>query len=302
MKRELRDTLYTLPALLSLAHVFPQFATTFATLTEEQEQLVNDLFNRITFQPTERKDAFKFTTHGERGNYSPLQSLLDCILAAQPQSHQAHCPIRIIIYDKQMADSVENEAPIKPDLLGCKPSILGEVTGKDPLRIKWSEVELVLEVKDSWPEMLAQTAVYARAMLNEGSRWFAPALMFNHRSKSIRFGFPSRVGLYTTTELFLTQQADLEILVRALWSFQSSRASDVGIDPFAPIFNSKLHFFLPCGTNGSCSWWSVEAVITRRACVRGRAPHTFQVVRVLTSEEVLANQIANLGISRYVVA
>ncbi|KAF8305821.1 hypothetical protein DL93DRAFT_2065954, partial [Clavulina sp. PMI_390] len=94
-------------------------------------------------------------------------------------------------YDREITDGVDGAPNLKPDLIG-----LMEAKAFHPEeRAPWSALDVVVEVEESWPELVAQAGTYARALLNAHPiRTYALIIGYNHVEGEVRFLFFHRGG------------------------------------------------------------------------------------------------------------
>ncbi|KAF9509539.1 hypothetical protein BS47DRAFT_1301325, partial [Hydnum rufescens UP504] len=87
-------------------------------------------------------------------------------------------------------DSVDGAHAVKPDLILARRKELGENE-----RVRWRDVDVAVEVKRDWPDLVTQAATYARALLYSNStRWFSLMIGVNHKMRQARFMFFHRGG------------------------------------------------------------------------------------------------------------
>ncbi|KAF9516768.1 hypothetical protein BS47DRAFT_1291920, partial [Hydnum rufescens UP504] len=87
-------------------------------------------------------------------------------------------------------DSVEGAHALKPDLILTRRTELGENE-----RVRWRDVDVVIEVKKDWSDLITQAATYGRALLySNWTRQFALVLGVKYKSQRARFMFFHRGG------------------------------------------------------------------------------------------------------------
>ncbi|KAJ7224247.1 hypothetical protein GGX14DRAFT_649174 [Mycena pura] len=224
----------------------------------------------------EREQWARGAYHKEKDSYDDIVKFLNsCVKAgAKALSDEAlqgtwYQNLTFVKYDKVMGDGVGDAPPLKPDI--------GGVNDKKPaLTLYWSpsdgldkaRMQLPVEVKDEWSELIAQAATYGRSLFSANpSRVFALVFGVNHRTKTLRFLLFHRGGLTTHTEFRLdTPEGRAEILRVIMTILLWSEAQHAG---FISTSND-LHHLLPVSSE-SHTKGTVTNVIHHSDCVRGRA-------------------------------
>ena len=99
--------------------------------------------------------------------------------------------MRIRLCDREMLASIEGAHPVKPHLILTRHKKLGSKE-----RVTWRDVDVAIEVKSEWQNLVLQGATYAPALVY--SNWmltFALVIGINHKSRGIRFMFFHRGGV-----------------------------------------------------------------------------------------------------------
>ena len=149
---------------------------------------------------------------------------------------------------------------------GAVPESKSKGTKSDPQGV---HVEIVVEVKGQWPELVSQAATYARSQFAANtSRTFVLVLGFNHSQKTMRFMLYHRSGVTATTEIELDTLAGrkdfMKIFLRILsWTSHT----DAGFPAYTEGVN---YFFREEGRTGYSVWRIVQPFF-RADCVSGRA-------------------------------
>jgi hypothetical protein len=209
---------------------------------------------------------------GKRKFYKPLCSLLNGILEAFKgtpiaSARHYHDSLSFSVYDRPTMEGVDNVASLKPDGVGTHMEIVANQ------RIYWHQAELVVEVKDSWPHMITQSATYARCLLAaRKNRWFVLVIAFNHKKTEARFCFYHRAGLMLTSALNLRNEEGFRTFVRgvigiALWPDAAAAGMDISRDDH--------YFMLP-----HAGLYRIATVFCDRRCVRGRATRVYRLEKV----------------------
>ncbi|ETW78925.1 hypothetical protein HETIRDRAFT_104255 [Heterobasidion irregulare TC 32-1] len=181
---------------------------------------------------------------GERDSYLPLNTLLAKAL------------------------EVDGKGKLKPDLTGCLRKL------KPMEKVPWREIEVGIEVKDDWLELLKQANTYGRSMLEEGSRWYALVIAVNHRTSEARFCWYTRLGLFLTPALDLTKKEGLTTFVGGIFGLAACDRERAGNDPCQVMLERTLHFLIP---PPAPTFWRWSKTFCRRICVRGRATHVYRI-------------------------
>ena len=231
----------------------------------------------------------------EREIYIPLQDLLNDILAIIPEHlRKGTCyeKLRFAIY-----------RPVKDLFDGCgklQPALVGSLV--EAIIKEWFDVEIAVEVKNSWADLQKQASTYGRAMLEQCLRWFSVVIGFNHASQQFRMIWYTREGSFQTRRLSYRSSDDLTVFVRGLVGLALASASDIGKELFKsrrdtillslPVIPKRLSMHPSPLT--SCMW-QVDAIFCQRICVLGRATHVYRVVlhdaSIVAIEKVFARNV-----------
>ena len=137
-------------------------------------------------------------------------------------------------------------------------------------------INLPVEVKDDWKDIVAQAATYARCMFGASPlRTFALVLAFNHSTNTLRFLVFHRGGLTASDECNTAEPGGLEGIARlfltlALWR-TAEEAGAVG------CCNDET-YLLPADKEGETHVSAaVDTVLFRSLCIRGRATLVFRL-------------------------
>ena len=206
---------------------------------------------------------------GERDHYPSFLKLLDDtfrtardVLGSNAGSH--YNTLRFSTYDRETADGIDGAHALKPDLVGCDEDI------PSSRKVFWREIRIPVEVKDSWSDMVAQAATYARCMFAASSgRQYALIITLHHPSSEVRFLFFHRGGLTSSPIFDLKTKDGFAMFVAAMAGLAAVNDQvSGGMDD--SVNNSQI--YLPVG-----GLWRVENWLFNGNCVRGRAT---QVVRI----------------------
>lgn len=214
--------------------------------------------NKLTWNPCLDPSA-------ERPFYVPFANMLNRII----DSYTAKCAdavgilrgLRFSVYDREMADRVEDSAPLKPDIVGCKFSVKSDRAHK----VCWNEVMVPGELKSNWKDMILQSGTYARAVFDSrANRTFVVTIAYNHQSGELRFLFFHRGGLVMTPVLKICENADdFSKFVHGICGMLSwPTLEKAGMLPY----RNDRDFFL-----GRHGLWQVDDTMCKRVQIRGRA-------------------------------
>jgi Fungal protein kinase len=208
-------------------------------------------------------------TAPEVTHYAPFTWLLNEVLEVSreqlPESN-IHRHLRFFTYNQEMTEGVDKDSPLKPDIVGCK------CLNLNAKELSWSEAEICVEVKKSWPGLILQASTYARCMFaHQPQRLFVTVIHFNHSKMGVRFGFYSRKGLAVTPELDLSEKAGFAAFIRGVVGIYSwTKQPRAGID----TTRTETSFTIPkMGILG------ISKTLCDRRCVRGRATRVYLFVK-----------------------
>ncbi|GJJ08913.1 hypothetical protein Clacol_003133 [Clathrus columnatus] len=102
------------------------------------------------------------TVSEEEEHYQPfverLNAIKDSLADRGYMKNSIYHRVKFEVYDRLMAGGVGNDAPLRPDALARIPS------GIHDDKVFWEDVELCVEVKNKYGDMVAQGATYARSI------------------------------------------------------------------------------------------------------------------------------------------
>ncbi|KAJ6567315.1 hypothetical protein DFH09DRAFT_1034482, partial [Mycena vulgaris] len=182
-------------------------------------------------------------------------------------------------YDKGTGDGVGGAHPVKPDLGGGNDLVAGTNSDSTPT-LYWSprsqtpgqQMQLPVEVNDSWSEMVMQAATYARCLFSASpSRTFALVIAYQHIRRHCRFLIFHRGGLTSHRVLDLrTPSGCVEALRLIMTLLLWSTPQDAG---FISTCND-FEYLVPATSDSNDEEFikaTVTEVISDSTCVRGRA-------------------------------
>ncbi|KAK7460946.1 hypothetical protein VKT23_008874 [Stygiomarasmius scandens] len=193
--------------------------------------------------------------------------------------------LKFSAYDKPTGDTVGGAEPLKPDVVGThlEPDDLsrcvwGATWGDESGQVG---IDIPVEVKANWRELIKQAATYARAMTNfVPLRSFCLVIGVDHRRKTLRFLIFHRSGLSASKELLLTSPEDRRAIQRVLFSvYLWQTPEDAGF----PSFTNGYEFTLPTMGNLEQPPTRVKEDFYYSLCVRGRASFVLAVELVVPS-------------------
>ena len=213
----------------------------------------------------------------EKDYYSPFSRVLNETLQAArsalgERSGSHHKSLSFSEYDRVTEDGLDPAHSLKPDLVGCDQ----EITGSK--KVPWRAIRIPVEVKKSWPDMVAQAAAYARCMFAAYSgRQYALIIALNHMSTKVRFLFFHRSGLTASAAFNLKQNDGWMHFIGAMVGLASVN-DRFSCDMDHSFDNSQIA--LPLG-----GLWKVNGWLYFRSCIRGCATQVIHVSRVSQAEE-----------------
>ncbi|KZS97260.1 hypothetical protein SISNIDRAFT_463189 [Sistotremastrum niveocremeum HHB9708] len=210
----------------------------------------------------------------ERDHYCHFVTLIQCILDQVERQIEKKDPSLTSIFFKSQACAIYDKRvrppgnlkawtgskhPLKPDLILCAREVLQWAL------CRWSDFDVVIEVKKSWAKLFTQSATYARCMLEEPNvdlglrRRFSIALLFNQEDWKLTLAVYHRAGCTRTEEVSLNTEEGLERLVRILAGIRSIPNEErAGYDA-----SRKSHSFL--------QHYIFSKSLVYRSCILGRA-------------------------------
>ncbi|HEV7737533.1 MAG TPA: hypothetical protein VGO47_09210, partial [Chlamydiales bacterium] len=188
MKGELEDAVYQSP---------DPFEKTYPTLPPADIlTIVEKLLNGK--QPNDYLEDLGFPKKGlESRYYLPFSKLLNNVKTAMTTlgftAGSVYANVEFEVYDREMADGTDNDAKLKPDIIARRKDTPETVL---PASASWRQVELCVEVKSHWSELVAQANTYARCLFAfQRNRRFVPMIFFKQDAMEVKF------GMYTTAWL-----------------------------------------------------------------------------------------------------
>ncbi|KAF8577237.1 hypothetical protein K439DRAFT_565395 [Ramaria rubella] len=202
----------------------------------------------------------------KRDHYKSYAWFINKILSLSsekiPTSFHKH--LCFSVYDHTVLEGADMDSPLKPDIVGCHRKL------RNDERVLWKDVEVFVEVKSRWPEMISQASTYTRCCLAfQQNRDFITAIHVNHMCQEMRLGVYGRFGLIATKACILSTQDGFIDFVKAIvgiYSLNSARSA--GID----ASRTNTQFRLPHG-----KLYSIGNGLCNRRCVRGHAMRVYTV-------------------------
>ena len=236
----------------------------------------------------------------ETSFYDPIQNMLDnCIkigYAALRKTYRNgersyYDGLKFMRYDTETGDKSHNSAgALKPDLIGYIAN--GGTTSKQTVKGYWGAVptsdpngvhiEIAVEVKSNWRDLVAQAGTYARCQfIASPGRTFVLVLGFNQKQGSMRFLLYHRSGLSASEEIyFYNERGHKQFLGIFIAMLSWSRQSDAG---FPEYTNGVEYFFRESGNRYSV-WRVVSTYHDASNCIRGRATGVYKLEKIAIVE------------------
>jgi hypothetical protein len=174
----------------------------------------------------------------ETDNYLPLCNFMNhclkicCMALGTKKAYYGD--LGFIKYDRKMGDRVKGAEPLKPDIAGTqKPQKGREVKfwWTPPTGERSVTMELPVEVKRDWKQLVSQAVTYARCLsYAEPLRQFSLVLAYNHAELKLRFLVFHAGGLTASTGLLVNEpdhRRDILRLFLSLLTWESP--GDAGI-------------------------------------------------------------------------
>ena len=193
---------------------------------------------------------------GERGFYRPFAKLFAhvqmCTAKYVPNCYHTEHTMRV--YDKAVADSVDQASALKPDL------VLARSRAK---RLTWRDILIPIEVKDNWPDMLLQSLTYAQAVFYAQDHKWVLCILFNYTERKVCFCFCSHNSVISTPSYNLDDNDGFTAIVQGFIGILSLKDETA-----AGILPSKtIQMWLHSLTGKT---YIEEECLSKRIAVRGR--------------------------------
>jgi hypothetical protein len=174
----------------------------------------------------------------ETESYVPLKDFLNACLAACRKAAKLHdkhyySELNFIVWDRPTKDGVRGAHAVKPDIAGAHSLSEGttELWWRPPSGLRSSTMELPVEMKGDWRELVAQAASYARCLTGAVLlRQFSLVIGYNHKTHGLRFLVFHAGGLTSSPPLDPNNPSGCRDILRlflSLLSWQS--AGDAGL-------------------------------------------------------------------------
>ena len=250
-----------------------------AKMDKSDEQGVSH--KNLSFQPHPFDASKQFHTWNSSKSgaphYKPFVWLLNSILSLANehrmekgpnrenaiQGGSLHRNLRFHVYGLEMQEGLDGSEPLKPNGIGTHGPI---ETGT---KVSWRDVEIAIEVKGAWGNLIAQGSMYARCLFAaRETRLFALLVAFNHQIFQVRFCFFRRDGLWASKALDLRQEDGFKTFICAVAGLLSwSTLSEAGMD----TFRSDRQFFI------ADRYLDITHVLCNQRSVQGRATRVYKV-------------------------
>jgi hypothetical protein len=184
-------------------------------------------------------------------------------------------------YDKEMKDRVKGAERLKPDIAGTQNPRRGKEielwwmpsTGERSLTM-----EIPVEVKGNWKELVSQAATYARGLSNAiPLHQFCLVLGYNHKIQELRFLVFHAGGLTTSTGLLVGNSDHCKDILRLFLSLLTWKsAGDAGI----PEWGNDIYMFVQRDEDDLAGVkMEVKEVLYDKLAIRGRRQHVVHLWR-----------------------
>ncbi|EJD39547.1 hypothetical protein AURDEDRAFT_171357 [Auricularia subglabra TFB-10046 SS5] len=171
-----------------------------------------------------------------------------------------------IVYTKQMKDIIDGAGRLKPDVLGTDKKVARNTP------VPWIAVRIAIEVKEHWRDGLQQALTYARSMLAIGDKWFSMVIVYNHKSRELRFCFATRHAIFVTPKWSFANVAQRTKIASTLVRACKATGSMGGFDVHRSLdAEGKLHLHLP----GIRPTLKQHEYLCRKRHIIGRATHVY---------------------------
>ncbi|KAI0308736.1 hypothetical protein OF83DRAFT_1180450 [Amylostereum chailletii] len=242
------------------------------SLTKDKSIPWRDSIKELFLAVTEDKQRYKWKPKSEEDNYPPFIKLLNGITSLTQKKNAPGSHLRFSVYNREMEDRVGPEEKLKPDGVGY----LSSQYMKKEDRISWGNVRVAVEVKNKWRDMLLQAATYGRAMMTKRMCPLSFALLFNQSDFSVRVVCFTRPVTVTSQELFLKNELDFQMFVRAVWTIASFVKENADLERYATTIDGHGYFALPAN-DGSHTWWRTTEQLAERTTINGRATRVYVI-------------------------
>jgi hypothetical protein len=211
----------------------------------------------------------------EKAHYEPLVVFLNaCVDACRVVYHKSFYEfLNFIVFDTATQDRVLGAFPLKPDGAGSNG------LRKDETRLWWrpksghrrSTMEIPVEVKGSWRELVSQAGTHARALMTARPlRQFSLVIAYNHACQELRFLVFHAGGLTSSRALRPNQRGDHKDILRlflALLTWETP--GDAGL----PEWSNDVEMFIQRGEDDQNGLrMQVTETLYQRHGIRGRGP------------------------------
>ena len=190
MRQELAGAVFKSDRLIE--HIYPNCPDSEA----------HNVITHMTKKNTLRFDPVPNTK--EEDSYKPFIHLLNGIIEAMDEKklmkNSVYKDTKFEVYDKPMKEGTGSDDALKPDLISRSSKRSGTTSAS------WTEVELCVEVKNNFMDMVAQGSTYARSLFYfQRARRFVTMIYLHHGRKEVRF------GIYTASWLCLSNPINIGI-------------------------------------------------------------------------------------------
>lgn len=177
-------------------------------------------------RPIKDRNGQTIESHGEKSHYQPMIDIFEGIkeafhVASKNLSPGIYHNHTMLVCNKPTGDKIGNAAALKPDLA---------VAAGWFERLYWADIQILVEVKDKWADMLKQALTYARAVFVKQDRYYVLCILYNYSTSGVRFCFCTRSGVISSPELSLKSVEGFRLFVEGMvgiLSLQDMKAAGV---------------------------------------------------------------------------
>lgn len=210
----------------------------------------------------------------------------------------------VSLYEKHVLGNAQTTASLKPDIFGCildlecsatlktvadddeKKCARGDKMLGDNQYVAWEDAVTFAEVKKQWPEMVAQSATYARQVFaNQPDRVAVRCVLFNQKYKDAAIAEFDRAGVYVTRLHRLDKKVDFNRFSLLLAGMYCSSTDAHGYDQrieWRSNSKRKLTSLSVMTANGK---YGVKNILCNRVGLWGRVTRAFHIEK---GEQTLA--------------
>jgi hypothetical protein len=211
----------------------------------------------------------------ERDHYVPLMTFLNaCVDACRGIYDKSlfYKQLNFIVFDRSTQDGVLGAGVLKPDGVGgngLSPEPSTRLWWRPPSGDRSSTVEIPVEVKVNWADLVSQAGTYSRALTSARPlRQFSLVIAYNHSVQQLRFLVFHSGGLTASHALRPNEPADHKDILRLILSLLTWKTpADAGL----PEWTNDVEMFVQKGEDDQEGLrMRIEEILYERLGVRGR--------------------------------